>query len=57
MVFLLREEVPEVVTRTRAYERVTAHIGIAQTTHHLTDTVRTEVAEGAIFSSDRGLTI
>jgi uncharacterized protein (TIGR02271 family) len=52
VVFVLREEVPEVATRTRAYERVTAHVGIAQTTQHLTDTVRTEVAELGIDPID-----
>ena len=30
MVFVLREEVPEVMTRIRAYEQVTVHVDIAR---------------------------
>ena len=52
MVFVLREEVPEVVTQARAYERVTAHVGIGETTHGLTDSVNTEVADLVIDPVD-----
>jgi uncharacterized protein (TIGR02271 family) len=52
MVFVLREEVPEVVTHARAYERVTAHVGIVETTHGLTDSVNTEVADLVIDPVD-----
>ena len=52
MVFVLREEIPEVATRTRAYEQVTAHVGIAQTTQQPADTVRTEVADLVIDPID-----
>jgi uncharacterized protein (TIGR02271 family) len=45
MVFVLREEVPEVVTRTRPYEQVTVHVDIASTLAQVTDTVRAEVAD------------
>ena len=45
MVFLLREEVPEVVTRTRAYEQVTVHVGIVETDHEVSGTVRAEAAD------------
>jgi uncharacterized protein (TIGR02271 family) len=45
MVFVLREEIPEVVTRTRAYEQVTVHVDIVQTEHEVTGTVRTEAAD------------
>jgi stress response protein YsnF len=45
MVFVLREEIPEVVTRIRPYEQVTVHIDIANSLTQVSDSVSTEVAD------------
>ena len=45
VVVVLREELPEVTTRVHPYERVTVHVGLAQTERDVTNQVRSETVD------------
>ena len=52
LVFVLREEVPEVLHHVRAYEHVTAHVGIAETAGSVSSLLGAEVADLDVVRPD-----
>ncbi len=48
IVFVLSEEVPEIVTRIRPYEKVTAYFDVVQGEQQVSDRIRAEAADLAV---------